>query len=230
MNDYLMSSSNYELRPNQSRAKNAVLFLKIILVLEIVSLISAYLQYALLNNADITEELAAANDSRQQIVGVLYLGVFIATAVTFINWFRRAYHNLGQLEENLAYLQKDTGISWFIPILNLYKPYKIMKDLYTKTQSVLEENGSASSSLSSLNTVKSWWILWVLISILGSISFRLSSNSDTIDVLLMVTAIDMIVNIISIPTAILAIQVIRNYQQTEPLLEEIAYQKESVLQ
>lgn len=225
MNDYAMSSSNYELRPNQSRAKNAVLFLKIILALEIVSLISSYLQYALLNNVNITEELAAANDSRQQIVGVLYLGVYIGAAATFIMWFRRAYHNLGQLEENLAYLQNDTGISWFIPILNLYKPYRIMKDLYTKTHSVLEENGSPSPSLSSFSTVKFWWILWVLISILGSISFRMSSNSDSIDVLMIATVIDMIVNIISIPTAILAIQVIRNYEQTEPLLENIAYQK-----
>lgn len=101
-----------------------------------------------------------------------------------------------------------------------------MKDLYTKTQSVLEENGSLSSSLSSLTTVKFWWILWVLISILGRISFRLSSKSDSIDVLMIAAVIDMIVNIISIPTAILAIQVIRNYEQTEPLLEKIAYQKE----
>lgn len=129
MNDHVMSNSNYELRPNQSRAKNAVLFLKIMLAIEIVSLISDYLQYDLLNNTDITEELAAANDSRQQIIGLLYLGVFIPTAATFIMWFRRAYHNLGQLEENVAYLQNDTGVAWFIPILNLYKPYRIMKDL-----------------------------------------------------------------------------------------------------
>lgn len=115
MNDYSMSSSNYELRPNQSRAKNAVLFLKIILVLEIVSLISGNLQYALLNNVNITEELAAANDSRQQIVGVLYLGVFVVTAVAFIMWFRRAYHNLGQLEENLTYkrIRKYHGSSQY---------------------------------------------------------------------------------------------------------------------
>ncbi len=202
-----------------------MLLLKIMLGIEIASLISNYLQYTLLHNPLLTEELADANDIRQQIIAILYSGCFIATMVNFLQWFRRACYNLGQIDEYLSYQQKDTGIVWFIPILNVYKPYQMMKELYKKTKEHLDDNEIQSNSLSRIITLNSWWALWMLSNILGNVSFRLSIKSDTIEELRSLTELDMIINIISVPLTLLAIRVIHNYAQTEPLLEKIASQQ-----
>src|SRR5690606_42143233 len=94
----------------------------IILILEFVSIFFDYLQYALLSSPEISEEAANTNDTRQQIFGVTYLICFIVSAVMFIRWFRRAYYNLSQKDEYLSHSNKDTGICWFLPVINLYKP------------------------------------------------------------------------------------------------------------
>ncbi len=89
-----------KLRPNEQRAKNAIVLIWIILALEIASLISGYFQYDLLNTVanggEISTETANANDSREQIVGIIYMIAYIISGIMFIQWFRRAYYNLHQ--------------------------------------------------------------------------------------------------------------------------------------
>ena len=83
------------LKPNGQRAKYVITLIWIVLALEIVSLISGYFQYDLLqtaaNGGEISAETATANDTREQIIGIVYLIAYIISAVTFIQWFRRAF-------------------------------------------------------------------------------------------------------------------------------------------
>ena len=83
------------LRPNEQRAKNAIMLIWIVLGLEVVLFISSNFQLELLNRMAIgsnyTMEEATANDTREGILGMVYLITFIVSAVMFIKWFRRAY-------------------------------------------------------------------------------------------------------------------------------------------
>jgi len=212
------------LRPNAQRAKNAITLLWIVLILDVISFFSDYLQYALLSAPELSEEAAEANDTRQQIIGIVYLICYIVSAVTFIKWFRRAYYNLSLKDDYLSYSNKDVAISWFLPVINLFKPYQIMKELYRKTAYLLEDHGLAVREKLSLALVNIWWILWVISSILGHISFRLSMKTDTINDLLTNTALTMIISLVGIPLALLAIQVVRRYAQAEALLDQIPYE------
>lgn len=62
------------LRPNEQRAKNAIMLIWIVLAFEIVSVLSGYLLYDLvqtvINGGEISEERASANDMREQVVGI----------------------------------------------------------------------------------------------------------------------------------------------------------------
>lgn len=97
------------LRLNGQRAKNAITLIWIMLALEIVSLISGYFQYGLLQTVaiggEISTETADANDSREQIIGIVYMIAYAISAAMFIQWFRRAYYNLHQKVNHLSHTE-----------------------------------------------------------------------------------------------------------------------------
>lgn len=133
------------LKPNGQRAKNAITLIWIVLVLEIVSLISGYFQYDLLqtiaNGGEISTETANTNDTIVEIIGIIYLIAYIISGVTFILWFRRAYFNLHLRVNHLSQTEGWAAGSWFVPIVSLYRPYQIMKELYHETRKLLSKKG-----------------------------------------------------------------------------------------
>lgn len=98
------------LKPNEKRAKNAIILIWIMLAFDIISFISGYFQYNLLqsaaNGVEISIETANANDLREQIIGITNLIVFFISAITFILWFRRAYYNLHLKLSFLSYREE----------------------------------------------------------------------------------------------------------------------------
>src|SRR5690554_7483141 len=95
------------LRPNEQRAKNAIILIWIVLALEIVNLISSYMQYDLLqtiaNGGLVSDGAAEANDTREQICGIIYFVTYLISGIMFIMRFRRAYFNLHQKVTYLAH-------------------------------------------------------------------------------------------------------------------------------
>ena len=195
------------LKPNGQRAKNAITLIWIVLALEIVSLISGYFQYDLLqtaaNGGEISTETANANDTREQIIGIVYLIAFVISAVTFIQWFRRAYFNLHLRVNHLSQTEGWAAGSWFVPIVSLYRPYQIMKELYQETKALLTKNGLNNENIST-SSLGWWWTLWVISSFLGQFVFRYSMKAESIDELTISTVASMIENVVGIPLAPLA--------------------------
>ena len=211
------------LRPNEQRAKTAITLLWIVLALEIASLISACLQYNLIqtvaNGGDISSEAADANDLRQQAIAIMYTLAYIGCAITFIAWFRRAYFNLNQK----LYLSQTDGWaagSWFVPILNLFRPYQMMKELYVETRELLLQKNCSPVNLGT-TLLGWWWTLWIVSNFLGRFVFRYSMSAETVDEILTSTMANITSNIIGIPLALLAIRVIKNYAAVEPLLYQM---------
>lgn len=214
-----------ELRPNEQRAKNAITLIWIVLALEIISLISGYFQYELLENvangAEISTETANANDTREQIIGILYMIAMIISSVTFIQWFRRAYYNLHLKVNYLSYSEGWAAGSWFVPIISLYRPFQIMKELYKETKELLRKKEINFNQNFTTNFLGLWWTLWILGNFLGQFVFRYSMKAETIDELIIGTVASMASNIAGIPLAFLAIKVIKGYSIVEPLLRDI---------
>jgi hypothetical protein len=212
------------LKPNGHRAKNAIIVIWIILVLDVLSLISGYFQYDLLstvaNGGFISPVQATFNDLREQIIAVLYLLASIISAITFIQWFRRAYFNLHLHIEYLLHPEGWAAGSWFVPIVSFYRPYQIMKELYEESIELLEKRGIRVPDIS-MNYISVWWAFWILSSIFGQVILRITLKSNTVDDYIFTTICGMIQNIVNIPLAILAIQVIKNYAKLEPHLFEL---------
>jgi hypothetical protein len=218
------------LKPNEDRAKFAIGLIWVVLILDILSLISGYLQYDLLqtfaSGGEISNETIESNDSREQIIGLFYLIAYIISAVTFILWFRRAYFNLHQKINHLSHSEGWAAGSWFVPFISLYRPYQIMKELYQETTDLLKRNNIRVNSNFTTSLLGWWWGLWLLSNAIGQFVFRYSNNAVTIDELTTSTIASMIGNLVSIPLALITVKVIQDYAEVEPYLDKIIIETE----
>ena len=216
INNYIM------LKPNQKRSEIAITLIWICLIVNLISLFSSYLQYELLtqlsNGVEIANYKLEQNDSREQLLGVVTLIVSIISAVTFIQWFRRAYFNLHSLVPNLTYTEGWAAGSWFVPIIGFYRPYQIMMELYNKTIARLEETKLIDNQSYDVSFVKVWWVLWIIVSIIGRVVYKNISEAETIDKFIDYTVFSMVQSILYIPLSILTIKVIKEYSNFENLL------------
>ena len=220
-----------DLKPNEQRAKNAINLIWIVLALEIASLISGYFQYDLLqtaaNGGVISTETATANDTREQFIGFIYFIASIISGVTFIQWFRRAYYNLHQRVNHLSQTEGWAAGSWFVPIVSLFRPYQIMKELYQETKELLVKKGLSINENFATGSLGWWWTLWIINSAIGQFVFRYSMKAESIDEFTISTVASMIGNVVGIPLALITVKVIKDYANVEPLIIEIKDEEET---
>lgn len=216
------------LRPNDQRAKAAIILIYTIMALDVLSAVSGIMQYQLLDKANnlggVSTEEANANDLREQVIGYVFMATYIVSVVMFIRWFRRAYYNLHQLPVSVLFTEGWAAGAWFTPILNLFRPYQIMKELYTESRSYLQRKEVSFTHLSSTTMIGVWWALWVVSGVLGQIVFRTTMNADTIDEMITSTIFGIVDNAIGIPLGLVTIKVIKDYAAAEPLLATAAAQ------
>ncbi|MBB4036727.1 hypothetical protein GGR21_002633 [Dysgonomonas hofstadii] len=150
-----------ELRPNDQRAKAAIAMIWAFLSINIFHIVFKLFISPTSNHlADrhIRENLQTVYDTQH------FFSEFIALAnylmpffmiIMFIRWFRRAYLNLGIITNECFHDDSWAVKGWFVPVLNLYIPYQIMKELYDKTNSYLLEkilfSNNSNSYIKKLN-------------------------------------------------------------------------------
>ena len=212
-----------KLKSNAKRAKILLTFIWIVLGLEVISLISSGLQYNLLqtaaNGGEITNDAATANDLREQIIAILYLIAYVISGLLFIMWFRRAYFNLHQKVKKLSFNEGWAAGSWFVPIVNLYRPFKIMEELYEETKKIILDKDNSSQIDLTTKFLGLWWTLWIVNGIFGQVVFRLSKNANTLPELMTGTILDIISGVLGVGLGIVTIKIIKDYSEIEGLLE-----------
>lgn len=115
------------------------LFLFVSIVIDAIALFSGVSQYQLLSDFKygnyLSEALATAaaesNDQRQQIIGWFQAGVTITTIILFVKWIYRASFNARALgAQNMKFTPGWSVGYYFIPFLNLWRPYQAMKEIW----------------------------------------------------------------------------------------------------
>src|SRR5690606_7253497 len=160
-----------------------------------------------------------STDTREQIIGILYLIVFIISAVIFIQWFRRAYYNLN-IRTNCNHSEGWAAGSWFVPIISLYRPYQIMKEMWYKTSDLINSTTYGYVANSTL-VIGLWWTLCIISNTIGNYVLKTAFKETTLENLMNSTIADMAISIIGIPLAILTVMIIKRYSLKEERLLEL---------
>ncbi len=212
------------LRANDDRAKNAIIFICITAVLNMIYLIFIIVDLDLYKRiADegiYTMQEIENSDFRNITFSVVYAIVYIGSAIVFIMWFRRAYYNLKHLGLRTTHSDGWVAGAWFVPILNLFRPYQIMRELYETTDLYIrtrDENHKPNN----LIFVGWWWALWILTGVFDRIVNKVIEKSDNAEDLILGANMEIISNILMIPLAICTIKVIKDYLKMEESVKEL---------
>lgn len=214
-----------DLKPNEQRSQNAILLIWIALAMNCISLVSSYFQYDLLqtaaNGGEISAEDITSNDNREQAIGIIQIIVFVVSAITFIQWFRRAYFNLHLRVNHLSHSEGWAAGCWFVPIVNLFRPYQIMKELFQATHFFLKRNEVHTTEHLSIASLGLWWTFWIIDRFVGQFVLKYSLKADTIEELTTSTIAQLISNGIGIVLAIITINIITNYSKLELVMHKV---------
>jgi len=203
------SQMSYTVKPH-GLTTFVVTMLWIGLGMDVVLILSDFGQFSLLSRPDYTDAEAIANDSRQQLVGIGVMAVYVITAIPFLMWIYRANVNVRGFGANIP-TSPGWSVGWyFIPVANWFKPFQAMKEIWLA--SIDPHRWSTQSGSPILGW---WWAMWISSNFLGQIVWRFPG--ETIEDLQAGTVVSMVAGFLDIILILLAIKllktIIRNQDQ-----------------
>lgn len=212
-----------DIKPNDQRARIAIIFFIITAMLEAGSFLGDFVEYGYMEKFSagiaISDEKIELLEILQLVFGIAYILIFILVIIMFIRWFRRAYYNLALFVPTESTDGWAAG-AWFVPFYNLYKPKQIMMELYNKTNRILKLDNPKYQRRET-DIVGIWWLLWIVSNIGTNVSTRRYLRAETAEEFMNSLLISMPMSILSIIAAILLIFIIKKYAFMEQLLVDM---------
>jgi hypothetical protein len=212
------------LRDNAQRAQNAIALFWVFFGITVIGIVSSFMEYNLAQKAltgFITQEEASSNDTRQLIIRIVALIVQIILIVYFIMWFRRAYFNLHSLRCYVRYSEGWAAGAWFVPFLNLVRPYEIMKDIWDRTQERTQE-GIEDKQIESSSIVGFWWFFWIAANIAANIfTWRYLNRVPNANDVIAKNEAAIIIDVVNLINLFLIINIIKKISGFEEKLKDI---------
>lgn len=174
----------YDYRDEAGFSKFLIVMIVLSLGLNVIGTIGSLMEFNMLvavkNGMDLSDEAANANDNRQATIGITQVALSVFVAIIFCMWTYRMNRNAKSIENNTMDSTPGWAVGWyFIPIMNLWKPYQAMKETYETFI-----NGASNTMV-----LPVWWFAWIVSNILGRIVFRMSMRAEELDQLINASAI-----------------------------------------
>ncbi len=140
-------------------------YLSLTFVCLILNLADSYFLYVFRFGLDYNEAVYDAVYEASEISTLVQALSLIATAIVFLRWLHRCHCNLPYLgAEGMTYDPRFVGIWYFIPILNYYRPYFGMKELW---QASRVPRNKEWQKLPVTWFLPLWWFFWLVAEVLS---------------------------------------------------------------
>jgi hypothetical protein len=150
------------------------------------------------------ENEATANDTRQQLIGILQIALFIITGISFLKWIYFSNSNSRSFGAKGMQFTPGWAIGYyFVPYLNFYKPYRAMKEIWKTSKDPQNWEILKTPSL-----FPQWWTLWIISALLGNMSFRLSMKAEELNELFVSSSVRLASDLVDIPLTLIAIKMV----------------------
>ncbi len=219
-----LNSLELDLMPKQSwgpfvssvtRSKWVIGFFALSIFLNLTAILSTYGEISLLSRemegGTVTDTELIANDTRQQFIGITQLIVYIFALVIFLMWIHRSYRNLPAL--GVVGLKYSPGWAvgyFFIPILNLFRPYQTVKEIWKASDPNIDfTDNTAWRYVDTSPLIKIWWFFWIIDNSLDRFVGRMSRRADTLKGFIDADWISIISDILAVIVAVLTIIIVR---------------------
>lgn len=189
------------------------------LFLEVITLISDFMELNLLNQLGDglfeTEEMAIqaseASEDRQGIIALIYLPIYISSFILFFVYVYRLNHNSRYLGANDLKQSPAWAVIWaFIPIMNIWKFYQALKEIW---QSSIDPLNWRQVKIPSFLLV--WWIMYLVSNSVGMRTLKYSFREETVENLIMTTKWSIAAEIIELLMLLMSIMLIRKITKAQ---------------
>jgi hypothetical protein len=204
-----------EYHPLRRRALWARIALAAMAAVDLVAVLSGLAEYSLLvrlETEDVPISELDASDLSQLIVAVVQTIIFIVAAFFFIRWLHHAYRNLRPLGAgDLRYATATAVWSWFVPILNLWRPKQVINDVWRASDADEPADQSEGKWWGRQTPLLygAWWLVFVVLNFLYNAAFRLDLRAEALEELQTASLVTIVADSISVLGALLALAVVR---------------------
>lgn len=151
---------------------------------------------------------ATQSDELRGLVAIPFVVAFFGTIVMFCFWTLRMARNTRALGAQDMKISPGWAVGWyFVPIANLFMPYRAMKEIWKASQSP-----QAWQELRRGAVLPWWWGLFLASSILGNMEARVTLMAKTMPQLTAATAVSMASDILYAASAVVALILVRDVQ------------------
>lgn len=161
-----------------------------------------------------SKEELRANDSRQAMLRLVRAALRFPTGIAFLWWFFRVHKNLlglGWTADRLTYRSDSAVIGFFIPFVNLVRPYQMMMEVWEKSDPHPAEARQQDSAV-----VGWWWGGYLLSGVLTSAAaLMLLQKKHSFDQFVGLSWLQLIANFTVIPAGLLAITVVQRIDRRQ---------------
>jgi Domain of unknown function (DUF4328) len=153
---------------------------------DVIAVLGDVREIALLDRLEtelVTPSEVEESDRRQLILAIAQTAVFAIAAVFFIRWLHQAYANITALGAQYPRYSRGTAIwSWFVPILNLWRPKQVINDTWRATDpDAPADQGDTWQQKYPPVLYAVWWFVWIALNFVYNVDFRLYLRADTLD-------------------------------------------------
>jgi uncharacterized protein DUF4328 len=167
------------------------------------------LAFVALDVSAITLRLSQRSDIR-----ALTLGTLVGTAIVWLAWLYRAYGNLTLVGSKRSRFGRIRAVGyWFIPFLNLVRPFQVMKDLWLRSESMNDRDGY--DDLPAPGFLSAWWGVFLTRGVAALAVASLGPDGRTPGDLLEVGDLQVLVSLAGVAAAVLAIAVVRGIDRRQ---------------
>lgn len=141
---------------------------------------------------------------------------FVGSAVVFLIWLYRVSRNLRSLGVRRQRFSPGWAVGyWFIPIVNLIRPYQVVKEIWVESRPPSDDIGGRQPTSTAI--IGWWWATGIVNGVLSQISFRMAwwPQAST-DVLRASAVLAAVASALVVVDAVLAIKIVRDiYRRQE---------------
>lgn len=182
-------------------------------IVDVAGILTGWLQLDFLtrvaDGVEVSESEAGMNDALYAGVGILQMLLLLATAVTWFVWLDASYKNLRLVGSGTTKFTSGWVIGyWFIPVVNLFRPYQIIKELWLRSKD-RNEHATIDTHTSPL-LVAGWWLVWIVSGVVGRIFFRESLAAEDLASFVASTKSGILSDGVGVLAGLLALLVVRD--------------------
>jgi len=138
-----------------------------------VSIFQVYVIDAIAHSRTLPEGADDLSDTLTEWSAIVQLAVYIPFFILFVIWLRASYRNVELLGQRIDYKPGWAIGSFFVPILGLFRPYQIMKE-------VLEKSSAPAPGPQPERTfLLTGWVLFLCSATLGQIALRTTPKTGS---------------------------------------------------